>query len=67
MKERFGSILTQDEQGYLRPDFSKFKKKHKTEIQLSEEQRRDQLRQMMENGRNMYEARMNRTEDEPSK
>jgi len=36
MKERFGPILVQDERGYLRPDFSKFKRKHKTEIQLSE-------------------------------
>lgn len=60
MNKRFSNILVQDEDGYLRPDFGKFKKKHKTEIQLSEEQRREQLRQMMENGRNMYESRMNR-------
>jgi hypothetical protein len=39
LKQRFGPILV-EEDGYLRPDFSKYKKKYKTDIQLTEEDRR---------------------------
>ena len=57
IRDRFGGIAKEDENGNLKPDYSMHKKKYKTEYQLNEEDRRRRMEKLRENAKRLEEMR----------
>ena len=53
IRDRFGGIAKQDEEGNVRPDYSVHRKKYRTQLQLDEEERRRNVEKLRENARKL--------------